>query len=180
MKMKFKTDIISSQSIILRPFKIDDAYNMFNNWASDQEITKYISWNPHLDLNVTKQVINNWLIEYENNQTLNWAIDLCNENNNPYGSIGISKIIDHDTVEIGYVLAKKWWNKGIISKSLKMVINYIFQNTSINKIQAVCNVNNIGSQKVLEKNNMKLLYEFNMFIEEKQELWKCFRYEIKK
>ena len=106
MKMKFKTDIISSQSIILRPFKIDDAYNMFNNWASNQEITKYISWNPHLDLNITKQVINNWLTEYENDQTLIWAIDLCNQNNNPYGSIGISKIIDHDTVEIGYVLSK--------------------------------------------------------------------------
>ena len=61
-----------------------------------------------------------------------------------------------------------------------MVINYIFENKSINKIQAVCNINNIGSQKVLEKNNMKLLYEFNMFVEEKQELWKCYRYEIKK
>ena len=153
---------------------------MFNNWASDQKVTKYISWNPHSTIDVTKQIINNWLEQYKNNETLLWAIDINNKNNNPYGSIGISKIIDHNTIEIGYVLSRNYWHKGIITECLRMVIDYIFNNTSIDTIQAVCNINNIGSQKVLEKNNMKLLYEFNMFIEEKQELWKCFRYEIKK
>ncbi len=180
MKMKFKNDIISNNYITLRPIKIDDAFNMFNNWASDQKVTKYISWNPHSTIDVTKQIINNWLEQYKNNETLLWAIDINNKNNNPYGSIGISKIIDHNTIEIGYVLSRNYWHKGIITECLRMVIDYIFNNTSIDTIQAVCNINNIGSQKVLEKNNMKLLYEFNMFIEEKQELWKCFRYEIKK
>lgn len=178
--MKFKNEIISNGCITLRPFKINDAKNMFNNWASDHEVTKYISWSPHSSVDVTNQIINKWLEEYKNNETLLWAIDLNNENNNPYGSIGISKIIDNNTIEIGYVLSRKWWHRGIITECLRMVIDYIFNNTSINTIQAVCNVNNKGSQRVLEKNNMKQLYGFNMFVEEKNELWKCYRYEIKK
>ena len=37
MRLTLETD-----RLILRPFELDDAESMFNNWASDEEVTKYV------------------------------------------------------------------------------------------------------------------------------------------
>lgn len=42
MKLTLETD-----RLLLRPFSVDDAEAMFNGWASDPEVTKYLTWNTH-------------------------------------------------------------------------------------------------------------------------------------
>jgi RimJ/RimL family protein N-acetyltransferase len=52
------TQKIKTERLILRRFKITDAKFMFNNWASDPEVTKYLSWPSHKELSTTKKIIN--------------------------------------------------------------------------------------------------------------------------
>lgn len=59
--------------------------------------------------------------------------------------------------EIGYWLGQPYWNKGIMKKSVKLIIDYIFKNYDINIIIAKTFTTNISSQKVLEANNFKKL-----------------------
>ncbi|MDD5985055.1 MAG: GNAT family N-acetyltransferase, partial [Turicibacter sp.] len=41
------TQRIETERLILRPFKLSDANDMFKNWASDDEVTKYLTWPTH-------------------------------------------------------------------------------------------------------------------------------------
>ena len=41
------TKELTTKRLKLRRFTVDDAQDMFNNWASDAEVTKFVSWPPH-------------------------------------------------------------------------------------------------------------------------------------
>lgn len=53
------TQTINTDRLLLRRFEFDDAYDMFKNWANDSEVTKYLTWEPHNNVEVTKKIINN-------------------------------------------------------------------------------------------------------------------------
>ena len=41
------TQTIHTERLILRKFTVDDAQAMFENWASDERVTRYLTWCPH-------------------------------------------------------------------------------------------------------------------------------------
>ncbi|MBR2067612.1 MAG: GNAT family N-acetyltransferase, partial [Solobacterium sp.] len=41
------TKTIETSRLILRKLNDDDAEAMFRNWASDNEVTKYLTWPTH-------------------------------------------------------------------------------------------------------------------------------------
>lgn len=65
--MNFKgTERLETERLILRKLTLGDAENMFKNWASDDEVTKYLVWESHKNLEVTKEYLKNIVKEYEN------------------------------------------------------------------------------------------------------------------
>ena len=58
-----KPRVIETERLLLRKPKETDAEPMFRNWANDPEVTKYLTWNPHGSIEITKQVIRFWLEE---------------------------------------------------------------------------------------------------------------------
>ena len=56
---------IETERLILRRFTIDDAPAMFKNWASDPEVTKFMTWPTHKDVGVSKWVLDSWIPSYE-------------------------------------------------------------------------------------------------------------------
>ncbi len=54
-------------------------------------------------------------------------------------------------VELGYVLGKKFWGKGIAGEMAQIMVAYAFTHTDIPEIVAVTTLQNTGSQKVLMK-----------------------------
>lgn len=79
-------------------------------------------------------------------------------NNNDNEFIGMCLLRDFDGVtgkiELGYVLSRKYWGKGIASEVALIMTNYAFTHTGANEIVAVTTLENIPSQKVLEKAGM--------------------------
>ena len=51
------TVALETERLILRRFTIEDADAMFKNWASDAEVTKYLTWPTHTDVSVSQAVI---------------------------------------------------------------------------------------------------------------------------
>ena len=39
--------LIRGYCILLQPFKVSDAFFMFRNWAYDSDVTQYLTWFPH-------------------------------------------------------------------------------------------------------------------------------------
>ena len=70
------TKMLETDRLILRRFTIEDASDMFQNWASDPEVTKYLTWPTHTDLDQTEDVITRWEDETIDNDVYQWAIEL--------------------------------------------------------------------------------------------------------
>ena len=60
------TQILQTDRLILRRFVESDAEAMFQNWASSAENLTYVTWDPHPDVEVTRNSIRNWVASYAN------------------------------------------------------------------------------------------------------------------
>ena len=70
------TKIIETERLILRPFCEADGEFMFRNWAADPEVTKFLTWPAHENLQVSKQVVESWIKDNQNPKSYQWAVEL--------------------------------------------------------------------------------------------------------
>lgn len=148
------TQTINTDRLLLRRFKLGDECDMFKNWANDSEVTKFLTWKPHKDVEFTKKIMGMWINGYENNNMYNWAIEL-KEIGEVVGNISTVELDEKNlSCEIGYCMSRKYWGKGIMSEALKAVIDYLFSEVGFNRITARHDTNNIASGKVMIKSGM--------------------------
>lgn len=55
---------LETERLILRKFKLSDAEALYNNWANDGEVTKFLMWPTHYSLEVSEAVIKGWVNSY--------------------------------------------------------------------------------------------------------------------
>ena len=111
----------------LRPITMNDCEQIFSCWASDKEVTKYLTWHAHKNIETTKNIVSNWISQYKNN--------------NPV---------------IGYVLGKAYWNNGYMTEALKAVLDRLFCD-GYSRILIEADEKNIGSNCVIRKNEFKFI-----------------------
>ena len=148
---------LETERLLLRRFELSDAEEMFENWANDSEVTKYLTWPAHQNITVTKSVLEDWVSQYDNNQYYQWGIEL-KEDNQLIGSIGIVRLDNQiKSVHVGFCIGQKWWGKGIMSEALEKLMDYFFNEIKANRVDSRHDPRNIGSGKVMQ--NCGMLYE---------------------
>ena len=147
---KTGTRRIETHRLVLRPFTIDDADDMFSNWASDPEVTRFLTWPPHSSAAVTRMVLGSWVSRYGDGGYFQWAIE-WKETGTVIGSIAVVKLEEAiESAEIGYCLGRKFWGRGIMPEALRAVMDYLFNTVGLNRISAGHDVNNPKSGRVME------------------------------
>ena len=147
------TQTIATERLILRRFRPEDAQAMFDNWASDDEVTKYMTWPTHADVSISQWVVNDWVSSYEKDDFYQWTIEFEGQ---PIGSISVVDYRDEIArATIGYCIGRNWWHKGIMSEALKAVMDYLFDEIGFNRVEACYDPNNPNSGKVMAKCGMK-------------------------
>lgn len=150
------TQRIETDRLILRRYKIEDADAMYKNWASDSEVTKFLTWQPHSSVEVSRGIIENWLKEYSDEKYYQWAIVLKDNGNEPIGDISVVHMKeDISMVHIGYCLGRAWWRRGIMSEALKAVMDFMFDTVEVNRVESRHDPMNPNSGKVMQKCGMK-------------------------
>lgn len=151
------TSILETNKFILRPFKLKDTEEMYKNWASDKEVTKYLTWTEHNDISKTNIVITLWESSYNNKEYYNWAIEeKCSKC--VIGSINLMNLDNYnENCEVGYCVGKNFWNQGIMTEVLNVVIDFAFKEVNFHRITARRHIDNIASGMVLKK--CKFVYE---------------------
>ena len=150
----FGTQEIKTKRLTLRRFKVTDADMMFNNWANDDEVTRYMRWPSYKSVDEAVNTLQNWVDSYEGESYYHWGI--CLDSYEMIGSIGVFIDSEHDhRTELGYCIGRKWWNNGYVSEAVKAVIDYIFTNTDVERIEAFYAVDNPASGKVMQKAGME-------------------------
>ena len=141
-----------TERLVLRRFTVEDAPIMYRNWASDEEVTKFLTWPAHANVEVSEMVIADWLKNYERDDYYQWAIVYEGE---PIGSIAVVSQSDKiEKAEIGYCMGKQWWHKGIMSEALGAVIDYLFTEVGMQRIESRHDPRNPHSGAVMRKCGM--------------------------
>ena len=129
---------------------------MYKNWASDDEVTKYLTWPTHSNMDVSKLVLEDWASSYSDEKYYQWAIVLKEKGDEPIGSISVVKMNeDVSMVEIGYCIGRAWWKNGITSEAMRAVMDFFFDKVKVNRIEARHDPRNPNSGKVMMKCGMK-------------------------
>ena len=148
------TKKLETERLILRRFKIDDYVEMYNNWACEDAVTKFLTWQTHTNQDVTKSVLADWISKYANKDFYNWAIEL-KEENRLIGNISVVSLREETLSAIlGYCMGSKWWGKEIMPEAGKAVLKYLFEEVGFNRIAANHDKNNPKSGRVMQKIGM--------------------------
>jgi [ribosomal protein S5]-alanine N-acetyltransferase len=137
-----------SEKILLRKFDRNDV-DAFYTWASDPEVTQHMTWETYS----TKEEAENFLIEVVEGHP--WFRAICFEGK-VVGSITLTpgKGIYACRADMGYVLAKDFWGKGIATAAVIKAIKSGFEELNIHRIEAFVDPANNASRRVLEKSTM--------------------------
>lgn len=150
------TQLLETDRLILRRFTMADTQAMFDNWASDEDVTKYLMWPAHQNTDVTKAVLEEWVAKYDNDDYYQWAIVYKENSDEPIGSISVVSSNDKvQKVHIGYCIGKKWWHRGITSEALQALIDFLLNKVGMQRIECRHDPNNPHSGDVMKKCGMQ-------------------------
>ncbi len=149
------TQKIETERLILRRFALEDAQDVYRNWASDEEVTKFLTWPVHSSAEVSRRLLTDWVANYEKPDFYQWAIVL-KDIGQPIGSISV---VEHDDrcrkAHIGYCIGRSWWHQGVMSEALGAVMNFLFDEVGYQRIEARHDPRNPHSGGVMKKCGMK-------------------------
>lgn len=122
---------------------IDD----FMEWATDDEVTKYMMWESYTSRDNAEEFFRTVVGKHP------WFKAIC-LGKKVIGSITLdkSKGANSCKAELGYVLSRKYWNNGFATQAIKLAIQTGFEELGVERIEALVDPINTGSQRVLEKN----------------------------
>ncbi|MDF2988926.1 MAG: family acetyltransferase [Eubacterium sp.] len=139
---------LETDRLLLRALTQKDAEKVYKNWTSNTEVTRFLRWDAHTSVEVTKDWIKCCEESSKNAAFYDWGI-ILKETCEPVGSISAFIGEDPNRYEVGYVLAKKYWNKGIVSEALKRVLEFLHIEVGIKNFYALHAVGNPASGAVM-------------------------------
>ncbi|MCM1104005.1 MAG: GNAT family N-acetyltransferase [Clostridium sp.] len=149
------TKRLETERLILRRFVIEDADEMYRNWANDDEVTKYLTWPTHPNADVTRAVLESWTACYEQADYYNWGI-VQKESGKLIGNISVvSQDKEKQSAELGWCMGKAWWGQGIMPEAAGAVVEYLFTEAGFQRITARHDQNNPKSGRVMQKIGMQ-------------------------
>lgn len=144
-------ETLETERLTLRKPRMDDASVIFERYAQDPEVTRYLVWQPHKSIQETEQFLLACGQLWQTGKDFSYAITLKNDDN-PIGMFSLHPM--NIKIEVGYALACPYWGKGYMSEILRAVVGWAFEQPDIYRVQAFCDAENIASARVMEKAGM--------------------------
>lgn len=146
------TQQLETLRLILRRFTVDDAQAMFENWASDERVTRYLTWPPHDTPALSRRLLEKWCASYDDPATYNWGIVFEGK---LIGNISVVRFDDRcEYAELGYCMGFDYWNRGIMSEAAQRVIDFLFDKVNVNRVGISHAADNPASGGVAKKCGM--------------------------
>ena len=144
-------ETLQTERLLLRKPRMDDAPVIFDTYAQDPEVTRYLVWKPHQNIRETEEFLLACGQLWRTGKDFAYAITL-KENDKLIGMFGLHPL--KLKIEVGYALARPYWGQGCMTEVLRAVIDWAFVQPDIFRVQAICDVENLGSARVMEKAGM--------------------------
>ena len=144
--------IYTTNRLIVREPIESDAIDLFKNYTHDSEVTRYLTWVPHKNIDETKK----WIDFCIQNATTPKCINRVIVDKGTSQAIGMFDFqIQEFETHFGYVLARKYWNKGLMTEAMDQAVQYYHHLPEIYRIWAVHDIENPASGRVMTKLGLK-------------------------
>jgi ribosomal-protein-alanine N-acetyltransferase len=157
---------LETERLLLRKLRTTDARDMFE-YASDQEVARYTTWEAHTTVDDSAQFIEIIRAVYANESPSNWTWGVeLKDTGKVIGTFAIWGWPQHARAEVGYAVGRAYWGRGLVTEAVREVLKFAFDTLGLNRIEARCVPENIGSARVMEKVGMTFegLLREQMFI----------------
>lgn len=140
---------LETERLHLRPLQLSDADSAFS-MMSDEESMRYWSHPPLEDIDGALAVIRRYVESDEQGNSANWAVVLKEGG----AAIGMCSLFnfgsDNRRAEIGYILERSHWRRGLMREALGAVIAFAFDTLDFHRIEADVDPDNAASLGLLE------------------------------
>lgn len=143
---------LETERLLLRRLRLDDAEDVFA-YASDPEVTRYVIFETHRSIEDARDFLRFATEGYERGDFCGWSLVL-KASGAFIGTCGMEADQAHDRAELGYVLSREHWGRGLVPEAVGAMIRFCFGTLGLNRVEARCIVENTASARVMEKAGM--------------------------
>ncbi|MGI9434709.1 MAG: GNAT family N-acetyltransferase [Geminicoccaceae bacterium] len=153
MKIDFHPPLqLSTDRLVLRKPRLGDAAQIFDRYAGDDEVVKFLEWRVHRAESETLQFLQTCLSEWHAKTSFPYVIEMNGEASGPIGMIDARP--QGHRASFGYVLARPYWGCGYVVEALTALVDWFLNLPGIWRASAFCDVDNHASARVMEKAGM--------------------------
>lgn len=140
--------VIETARLTLRAPVIADSAVLFEAYMQDPEVTRYLTWQPHHDVGETEELVRRCEMAWNDGTAFPWVI----VRREPGDLIGMVEVrLRQHKVDLGCVLARRHWRQGYMTEAVGAVVDWAFDQPTIHRVWATCDVENTGSVRLLER-----------------------------
>ncbi|MBT8275171.1 MAG: GNAT family N-acetyltransferase [Bacteroidia bacterium] len=154
---------IETDRLILRDMEEYDVEGIFA-LDSDPDVHEYLGKNPITTMKQAREVIDYVRNQYKKHGIGRWAV-IDKKTNDFIGWSGLKFETtvreEFDYYDLGYRFRKKYWGKGIATETAIASLKYGFEKLKLDEISGAADVDNLASNKILQKVGLKYVETFN-------------------
>lgn len=146
---------IETARLLLRGWEPSDAEQVYT-YASDPEVTPYMAWNRHTELQDSHHFLNGLIADFYLRGELTYALCAGSEPERALGGIGVHwHSRRHGVMEFGYVLSRGCWGQGFVPEAGRALVRFAFETTTVERIYAPIFSQNSKSRRAAEKMGLR-------------------------
>ncbi len=143
---------VETERLILRAPRLDDAATIFDRWARDTDVTRYMTVAAHHRLADSEHYVQRCNDGWRSGRELTWMLT-TRDDPRPIG--GISLRPDRHMASMGYILGRAYWGQGFMPEAGLALLDVARGMPALYRVWAVCDVENRASARVMEKLGMQ-------------------------
>lgn len=140
---------LRTERLLLRRPCEGDAASVFASFGADPEVTRFLAWRPHRTLADAEAALVGRLRRLASGDEYSWMLTLPEQSQSVIGIV--SAWCKSDGTELGFVLARPYWNLGYMTEAVCCVADWALSLPDAVRVWATCDVENGASARVLEK-----------------------------
>jgi ribosomal-protein-alanine N-acetyltransferase len=138
--------------LILRKPRPEDAAIIFDTYAQDPEVSRYLTFRPHREVRETEEAVARFLEGWRTGKSFCWTI-VRRDTGKIIGSLAAR---EEQGINLGYLLARSFWGQGYMSEALGAVVDWALAQPPVFRVWAVCDTENRASARLLTQCGFRL------------------------
>jgi ribosomal-protein-alanine N-acetyltransferase len=145
---------LETDRLLLRKVTFDDLLD-FYEYSSDPQVAEYTSWEPHTSIEQSRKIIAGYVENYAKGEVAPWGL-VYKAEKKFLGTVGYLYWNPlHFVAQVGWAINRNYWNMGYTTEAMRVVVDFGFERMGLNRISAVCEYENLASERVMEKVGMR-------------------------